>query len=167
MRVALAPEDVERLGVLMVAARPTLRFRRDGGLAVLRVMPSDAVSHVDISDSALAPGLDLPEPDLWQGDAGVGVRLELSPRQGFEMLTGEMSTVFDAADSGHVAFVDAMFGALREATKPHVELMSGKRAPVRIGPAAERWFREDERRSLRDRGTAALYYRLRPPVSRS
>jgi len=167
MRVALGPEDVERLGALMVAGWPTVRFRRDDGLAVMRVMPGDAVSHVDISDSALAPGLDLAEPDLWQGDAGVGVRLVLSPRRGTEMRTGEMSTVFDGADPGHVAFVDAMFRNLREATKPHVELMSGKLAPVRIGPAAERWFREDDRRSLRDRGTAALYYRLRPPASRS
>jgi len=66
----------------------------------MRVMPGDALSHVDISDSALAPGLDLPEPDLWQGDAGVGVRLVLSPRRGTEMRTGEMSTVFDGADPG-------------------------------------------------------------------
>ena len=42
MRVALGPEDVERLGALMVAGWPTVRFRRDDGLAVMRVMPGDA-----------------------------------------------------------------------------------------------------------------------------
>jgi hypothetical protein len=163
LRVILAPDDVEQLGRLVTIVRPSVRFRRDGSRQVLRSMPSDAESYVDMADAELAPGYDLPEPDIWLGDEGVGIQLLLSKTVGNEMRSGDMSTVLNEANPGHLAFVDAVFRALRMSTKPHVEFMTGKPAPLRIGPAAERWWLDDDDRVIRDGSSQYLLYRVRTP----
>jgi hypothetical protein len=163
MRVLLAPEDVELLGRLVVSERSSVRFRRDSSVEVLRSMPSDAAVVVHMADAELAPGYDLPEPDIWLGEDGVGVQLLLCRTVGDEMRSGEMSTVLNAANPGHVAFVGAVFGALRRATKPHVEFLTGKPAPLRIGLAAEQWWLADDQRVFRDGGSTAIRYRVRVP----
>jgi hypothetical protein len=161
VRVLLAPEDVEEFGRLVVSERPSVRFRRDNSVEVLRSMPSDATVLIHMADAELAPGYDLPEPDIWLGEDGVGIQLELCRIVGDEMRSGGLSTVFNAANPGHVAFVDGVFAALRRATKPHVEFLTGKPAPLRIGPAAEHWWLADDQRVFRDSGSTAIGYRVK------
>jgi hypothetical protein len=158
----MSREDLADVGRLLVAERPSVRFRSDAGRDGLRAMPLDT-TLVHVADAELAPGYDLAEPDLWLGDDGVGIQIVTSRLIGDEMRTGSMSTVFNDADAGHRTFVDATFRALRLGTKPHVEDMMGRPARVRIGPEAERWWREKEGRTLRHASVGSILYRVRTP----
>jgi hypothetical protein len=110
-----------------------------------------------MADAALAPGLDLPEPDLWLGDASIGIRLVLSRIVDEEMRGGEVATLYRPDAPDHVSFADAVFTAIEQVTMPHVLKLSGQRANARIGPAAEAWLRADEGRRLRHE-SAPIYF---------
>lgn len=163
--VLLGPGDVQALGDEILNARPSVRFRADSGAQVHRSMPPDARAFVDMADAVLAPGYDIASPDVWVGPAGVGIRLILPRLVGDEMRAGEVSTVYRPDDSGHVAFVEDVFGAVQRVTKPRVLKLTGERANVRIGPEAEAWWRERDGRRLRHE-SVAVYYQLPDAGSR-
>jgi hypothetical protein len=152
--------STSELGKAIAAARPSVRFRADNSRQIQRTMPDDVRTLVDMADAVLAAGYDLREPDLWLGEAGIGIRLVTPTISGHVMRAGEVSTLYRPDDLGHVAFVDAVFGAVQRATKPHVVKMTGERTSVRIGPNAEEWWRADDRRQLQHESSNAVYYRL-------
>jgi hypothetical protein len=117
-----------------------------------------------MADAVLAPGYDLQEPELWLGDAGINIRLIVPTISGHVMSAGEVSTLYRPDDPGHMTFVDAVFGAVQRATKPHVLKMTGERTSVRIGPNAEEWWRADDRRQLQHESSNSVFYRLADPL---
>jgi hypothetical protein len=163
LAVLLLREDVEDFGRRIVDAHPSVRFMTAASGGVLRSMPAEA-PVVRLMDALLNPGLDLPNPEL-RNARGMLINIVVPTPRDDELESGDLSTVFNETDPGHVAFVDAVFRAMREATKPHVEYLDKAPAPVRIGAAAERWWLEGDNRSFRDAGNSAIYYRVRGQVT--
>lgn len=159
LRVLLADDDAQDFGRRVMASHPSVRFVPERSRDVLRSMPRNC-DLVDVMDALLHPGLEFPTPQLWN-PGGVLVRLQVPMIRDGVLQSGELSTVFNEADPGHVAFVAATFRAMQEATKPHVQYWDGRPAPLRIGPAAERWWREDEARTFRDGSVSYVLYRVR------
>jgi hypothetical protein len=151
--------DLDAFGQRASHERPTVRFFQGDSPTVLRAIPAKGFI-VDILDALLNPGLDLPDPDIWIGPEGVGIRLIRSMIHGDLLRSGELTTVFDEADPGQRVFVDDVFRALRLVTKPHVAWPDGKLAPPRIGPDAERWWRAGPGRRLMYWNSDEVVFRL-------